>query len=188
MSEDHPLVARYLARLTERLGDLQPAERTEVVQEIRSHIAEAVSAGRPLETVLSTLGPADDLARAYAVELLLNPAHTAGRGSRVDVFLKLAGLLVLGSIPTFVIVVVLGAVGVSFTCSGIAVFGAGLAASMGALPSWITMDVDPRIAVFLGPPMAGVGVACLVALVWYVRFVARLVRRVLPGARGAGRA
>ena len=59
--------------------------------------------------------------------------------SRVRRFLALTGLIAIGSIPTFVVVVVLGAIGVSFIAAGLAVFVAGIAASAEWLPGYVTM-------------------------------------------------
>ena len=73
MTLGHPVVERYLTRFDAAISEFEFEEREEVTHEIRSHIAEAQAAGRALDAVLQTLGPADVLARAYAVELALNP-------------------------------------------------------------------------------------------------------------------
>jgi uncharacterized membrane protein len=181
MSETNPLVERYLSKLEAGLRDLAPAERAEVVGEIRNHIAEASSAGKPIDAVLTSLGPAEDLSRGYAVELLLNPkrAETA-QMSRTRRFFALAGLVAIGSLPTFIAVVILGTIGITFAMSGVLVFVAGLCAAFGVLPDYITMDVAPWVAVLIGPALSLLGIGALAALIWYVKFTARLVRRVLP--------
>jgi len=99
--------------------------------------------------------------------------------------LQRTGLIAIGSIPTFVVVVVLGAIGVSFIAAGLAVFVAGIAASAEWLPGYVTMDVEPWVAILIGPIMGILGGAALVGLVAYVRFMARLVRRVVPKFRGS---
>jgi uncharacterized membrane protein len=180
VTEQHPLVDRYLARLDEGLGSLPAAERTEVGQEIRNHIAEAVAAGKSIDAVLESLGSADALARGYAVELLLHPRKTARAEPRSGRLLKLIGLIAIVSIPTFVIVVTLVAIGVSFLASGVAVFVAGVMGVSGTLPYWVQMDVDPVLAIVAGPPLVILGIAAIVALVWYIKFLARTVRAVLP--------
>jgi len=181
VSLEHPLAERYLSRLDEQLKDLAPAERREVVDEIRNHIADATRAGKPLDSVLQALGSADELARGYAVELLLHPRAPSSTGKqRTERFLALTGLVVVGSIPTLVIVVVLASVGVSFFGSGLVVFAAGILASVGWLPNEVRMDVAPIWAILLGPLLVAGGALSLAALVWYVRFLARVVRRVLP--------
>jgi uncharacterized membrane protein len=177
MTPDHPLVARYLADLRAHAKDLSPTDREEVVGEIRNHISEALAAGKPLDAVLSSLGSAEALARAYAVELVLN--RPAARQSGLSRFLTLAGLVMVGGLPTFVVVIVLGTVGISFIASGIAVFLAGVIAPFG-LPSWVQMDIAPKWAVLIGPPLALGGAFSIAALVWYVRFAGRVIRRVLP--------
>ncbi len=180
MTEPHPVVERYLARFTEALGDLAPAERTEVVQEIRSHLAEATAAGRSLESAIESLGPASALARAYEVELLVNPRTPVKTLSRLDRFLRIAGLVAVGSIPTITIVAVLGALGGSFIFAGIAVFAAGVMGVAGALPPWVRMDVHPAVAVLLGPCMVVTGIVAVYGLVRYIKLLARTVRAVLP--------
>ncbi len=73
MIQRHPVVERYLTCLESAINEYELAERQEITDEIRNHIAEATAAGQGLAAVLETLGPADVLARAYAVELGLNP-------------------------------------------------------------------------------------------------------------------
>ena len=180
MSEPHPVVERYLTRLTGHLSGLSPADRDEIVRDIRSHVAESVAAGRSLDQAIQALGPADELARAYGVEFLVNPRGTARTGSGASRFLRIAALVVIGSIPTLVIVVVLSTVGVSFIASGLAVLTAGIVGAVGELPTWLTMDVPPVFAILLGPVMAAVGVLAIVGLVFYIKFVAFTVRAVLP--------
>jgi uncharacterized membrane protein len=182
MTLEHPLVARYIERLGEALEGLSPSDRSEVVREIADHITDAAAAGRPLDEVLTALGPADALARAYQVELLLNPKAKASRSDR---WMKIAGLVAIGSLPTFIIVVVLGSVGVSLTFAGLAVFLVGVLDSAGALPSWVQSDVQPWIAIALAPWIFAIGVTALWGLVVYVRAMARLVRRLVPRASGA---
>jgi uncharacterized membrane protein len=183
MTLEHPLTARYLGKLSDALSALDPAERHEVVEEIRHHIADATAAGRPLERVLEALGPVDQLARAYKVELLLNPKDQRKRRSWR--WLRIVGLIGLGSLPTFIICVVLGSIGLSFSLSGVLVFAAGIASYTGDLPYWMEMDAPPWVALVLGPPLTLLGLLALAGLVAYVRFVARLVRQVLPRPREA---
>jgi uncharacterized membrane protein len=183
MTLEHPLTARYLGKLSDALSALDPAERHEVVEEIRHHIADATAAGRPLERVLEALGPVDQLARAYKVELLLNPKDP--RKPRSWRWLRIVGLIGLGSIPTFVICVVLGSIGLSFSLSGVLVFVAGVASYTGDLPYWMEMDAPPWVALAIGPPLTLLGLLALAGLVAYVRFVARIVRQVLPRQRDA---
>ena len=176
----HPLAERYLTQFDRELAGMAPADRAEVVQEIRNHIAEAVGAGKPIDAVLTALGPADALARGYAVELLLHPKKTKQRSGKLQRSFALIGLVALMSIPTLVIVVTLGSIGVSFVISGFVMFVVGIAASLGELPYWVRMDVPPIVAIAGGPFMAAIGVLALVGLVAYVKFIVRATRRVLP--------
>jgi uncharacterized membrane protein len=161
-----------------------PADREAVVRDIRSHIAEATAAGTSLDAVLTTLGPADELARAYAVELLINPpSRHASAPSFVHRYLALAGVVVVTSIPTIVAVSVLGSVGISFFFGGIAVFCAGVVDALGLTLFFVTgpaTNVHPLLAIILGPVMSVVGAVSLVALYYYLRWLARTVKRTLP--------
>jgi uncharacterized membrane protein len=180
---EHPLVERYLSRLQQGLTSMPPTDREEVVRDIRSHIAEAVAAGSTLDSVLTTLGPAEALARAYAVELVLNPAPGRPAMSPPERFFALAGILVLTSIPTLVVVVTLGAVGISFIASGFAVFAAGIVDAAGISLPFVDgplTDVHPAIAIAIGPVLFVLGVVSLWGLSKYLRWMARTVRKALP--------
>jgi len=185
-SSTHPLVDRYLARLREGLAAMPAADREEVERDISSHIAEAMAAGTPLDTVLTHLGPADALARAYTVELLLDGSRSKAAGlSWFQRLLALAGLLVLTSIPTIVVVSVLGSIGISFTLSGFAVLAAGVAEAAGFTRLFgydLVMGIHPIWAVVLGPVMTVGGLACLIALFYYLRWLAQTLIRVQRGA------
>ena len=61
MKQQHPVIERYMTHLETAIVGLDPADRREVLQEIRNHIAEATAAGRSLDVVLESLGPADAL-------------------------------------------------------------------------------------------------------------------------------
>ncbi len=125
-----------------------------------------------------SLGASDALARADSVELLLKkPGAVKSPGNRR---LRLAGLILLGSVPTFVIVIVLGVVGAVFSLTGIALFLVGQAAAADTLPWWISMDADPRLAMIVGPFMSALGLLCLSGLWLYMNLAAKVVTRVLP--------
>lgn len=183
MTPENPVAARYLDRLTRALDELDPAERAEVVQEIAQHLKDAQAAGRPLDELLTSLGSAEELARAYRVELLLNPKDR--RHPRRDRWLRITGLVALGSIPTLVIVVTLFSLGLSLSLSGIVVFVAGIWAATGPLPDWVNLDCPPWVAITLAFPVTALGVASFAGLVLYLRFTARVVRRLVPRARPA---
>lgn len=178
MTQENPITSRYLANLEAGLAELTPTDREEVLRDIRSHISESVNSGKPLDQVLASLGSSEGLARAYSIELLIRkPDAFKSPGNRT---LRLAGLVIFGSIPTLVAVIVLGVVGIVFVLTGIVVFVAGQAALADTLPFWLTMDADPRLALIVGPALSILGAACLAALWVYMRVAAGVVRRVLP--------
>jgi uncharacterized membrane protein len=182
MIQENPIVSQYIAALKADLGGLNETDRAEVVRDIESHISEAVAAGQPLDRVLGSLGSAGSLARAYTVELLIKkPSAFKAPGNRA---LRIAGLVLVGGVPTIVAFAVFGLVGVTFSFTGVVLFLAGKAALAEALPWWLTMDADPRLVVILGPVMSMVGLALLGGLWLYVRMATNVVRRVLPPSNG----
>jgi len=172
------IVDKYLAALDAALTNLAPAEREEVVAEIRQHIADATAAGKPIDAVLAALGPVDALARAYQLELLVTPRPGAPERPRSDRWLKIIGLLALGSLPTFIIVIVLGTIGLSFTVTGVALVLAGAADSAHVLPAWVNMDAEPWFAIIVGVALFVLGLLSSWGCYGYLRFCIRVVKRV----------
>ena len=80
--QTHPVIERYLDSFAAAFDAFEVSDRDEIVQEIRNHIAEARASGTPLAAVLETLGPTEALARAYAIELSLNPKEIARSETR----------------------------------------------------------------------------------------------------------
>jgi uncharacterized membrane protein len=182
MTPSHPLAVRYVDKLSQALADLAPAERAEILAEIGHHISDATTAGTPIDDVLRALGPAEQLARGYRVELLLNPKVPTPRSDR---WLRIVGLLAIGSLPTFIIAVTLSAIGVSLSASGVIVLAAGIAQAAGVAPSWVTLDCTPWVAIAGGPALTALGLAAVWGLVAYLKLLARIVRRVLPAQQPA---
>lgn len=179
MTETHPAVARYLSRLNAELAPLDAGDRREILSEIEHHIADAVSAGRAIDDVLTSLGPADALARAYAVELTLNQRRSAGR---IDRALTVIGWLTVASLPSLVISVTLLALGVAFGAAGVAVFVAGIAALVN--PAFVPdLTVSPWVCLVIGPPMALGGGAALFGLYLYLRMLVRITVETLHRVR-----
>jgi uncharacterized membrane protein len=180
VSQEHPLVERYLARLRDGLSVAPAPERDEVLNDIRSHVAEAVAAGTPLDQVLTSLGPADQLARAYRVELLLNPTRGRKHMFMFQRFLSLASIVAVTSIPTLVIVTVLSAVTISLLFSGAVVFLAGLLNGLGGTLPLSGVEGHRMLAVATGLLLLLVGASSLWALYQYLRWLAGVLRRRIP--------
>jgi hypothetical protein len=85
-------------------------------------------------------------------------------------------LVVVLSIPTLVAVSTLASVGVSFVAGGLFAFVIGVLEAIGIFPWPDLSDVPPFVAIFLGSAMVLVGMAALVALRFYFRFVVRAGR------------
>ena len=180
MNQTHPVVDRYLARLSESLSTtLSASDRQEILHDIRSHLAEAIGGGRSLESTLETLGPADALARAYSVELMLNPRRPMS--SRAAYRLKVAGLIAAGSLPTLFVVILLGGVGGTLVLAGMVAAVAGVVDAVGELPPWVqTSGMSPVIVLSIGVAMMLVGLMGILALRRFMRFVAASWRATLP--------
>src|SRR6185436_10296040 len=120
-------------------------------------------------TVLAALGSAEDLARAYAVEMTLNP-----RGERKPSFvlraLRLASIFVVGSLVTMIVVTVLGSIGITFALSGaaVAVFAAIETAGV-HVPFLQLGGLPPSVAILIGIAIFILGVGALYALRNYMR-------------------
>jgi len=179
----NPVTARYLRRFGESLPSLPEGERAEIVREIEEHIADAEAAGRPLDQVLTSLGPADTLARAYAVEMALNAP--SGRLGVVDRALTVIGLIAVASLPSLIVCTVLFAVGAALASAGLAVAGAGAVAMVrpDLLPD---LQVAPWVCLVVGPLMSAAGGLVLAVLFLYVRFLVRLTARTLQRVKGGG--
>src|SRR5262245_19975516 len=119
MNSTDPAVLAYLDEVVNRLGRLEPNERTEIIAELENHIAEAVKGGRTTAETLDTLGEPAKLAQAYEMELTLG--RRSGRNSLVA-FLRVMGVLATLGLPTLVICTVLASVGVAFVVAGAGAF------------------------------------------------------------------
>src|SRR5688572_14401845 len=82
---------------------------------------------------LESLGPADALGRAYAVELLLHPQNDPPRHA-AERWFRLVGLVVVLSTPTIVAVSRLASVGISFVAGGLFAFVIGVLEALGIFP------------------------------------------------------
>ena len=182
MVQQHPLVERYLMSFVDALGRLDCPERQEIVDEIRNHIAEARSAGKPLDGILEALGPADVLALGYAVELLLNPRPDR-RIRAFSHFAKVAGLVAASGLTTLLVVAGLGSVAIGFGLSGLVMFAIGTLEAADIHLSGVEMNgISPIWAIMLGPVLVAIGFAGLVGVRSYIRFLVHTFRRVLPRA------
>lgn len=184
MSQMNPVVERYLSRFAGALAAVPDEERYEMVREIRSHIAEALHTGRDITEVLEKLGPADRLAAAYRAELLMH-RQPAGR-SELARQVGMVGALAGTSIASFFVIVLLGAVGISFLLSGVAIVVAGLV--LPAIPASListpfTILTTQQILIVIGFAMVPLGLLSLAGLRAYVKFLRRAVVSLLAKIR-----
>jgi hypothetical protein len=180
MNQQNPLIERYITSFAAALQRHDLLEWKEIAGDVRSHISEALQYGKPLEDVLKALGPADALARAYAVELQMNPR--SGASSVVGRFLAVFGILAASGLVTFIVLGVLGSIAVAFIGSGVAVVIIGAIEAMGVhLPHVQLAGMHPLAVAFgIGPVVILIGVLAAWALWLYMRALVNMLRKTLP--------
>lgn len=180
MTEEHPRVRAYMSQFEATLRKHGLKESADIARDVRSHIAEAIDYGKPIDAILDSFGPPEALARAYAVELLMDkPAGSRGAG--IGQFLQLLGLLAAGGIATFVIVLALGSIGVGFALSGVLLIVIGAIEAMGVhLPHVQTADLPPLLIMALGPVFLALAWGAFWTLSKYAGFIAGVWRRAAP--------
>jgi len=185
VTQDNPVVERYLERLATALKSFECAESAEIVNDLRGHIEEAQAMGKPLDAVLESIGPAETLARAYAIELELNPRGARFRRT-VGGVLRIVGILAAASVVSLLVVGMLGSVALAFTVSGLVLIVVGALEAAGVhLPNVQLGGLSPWIVIAIGPIMSAIGLAALAGLWTYLRALARTLRRALPARAGA---
>lgn len=114
MSEQNPIVRRYLEQFRAGLNFVPESEQREIVAEIESHIAEATSSGQSVAETLERLGPADRLARAFAADSILS-----GQGRPIGKWFSAAAVLAASSLASLIVIPVLGLLGLIFPVAGV---------------------------------------------------------------------
>lgn len=186
INEPNPVAKRYLDRFASALSDLPEPARREMVQEIQSHIAEALRAGRDPAEVLEKLGPADRLAAAYRVEVLLHEKQSGG--AEVKRVLGLMGALAGTSLLSFVVVLFLGALAFACLTSGLAMIVTGLLVPFlpeEALNTPFSLELTQFIMLVVGSVMIPLGLAALLGLWAYLKFLRRTVQRLMVRIRSS---
>ena len=173
MRETDPLAKRYLERFRRGLAGLPAEEQRELLSEIEDHIAEAGARGEPASEVLERLGPADRLARAYRAELMIQDGR---RNWPVRVF-GVSLLLIGASIPSLILIPLLGGLGLGFTFGGVALFAWSICPfdthTLYSLPGVL----DRLARAGTGAAFLAGGMLALAALYGYVRLLASAMRR-----------
>lgn len=186
MSDANPAIERYMTRFEAALQRFDLPEWREIGADLRSHIAEALDFGKPLDEVLQALGPADVLARAYAVELQLNPRENRGRIAQI---VGVLGILAASGIATFIVVTALGSIAVAFVGSGMTLIAiGGLEAAGVHLPNVQLAGLHPLAVVAMGPVFLAIGFGAGWALWAYARALTRMLRNTLPKSWSSRRA
>ncbi|MGE5559688.1 MAG: DUF1700 domain-containing protein [Chloroflexota bacterium] len=180
MTDPNLLAQRYLQIFRANLTRLPERERDELTAEIQSHITEALNSGQSIADVLTRLGPADRLAKAYMVEQLLDPATP---GSRIGRFLAVTGIVASMSLSAIIIIPTLGGLAIGLGVGGIAAIIAGIAASAVPwtihLPFTMPLAAAQSLAVFIGVVLTALGALSTWGLVAYIKFIVGATRRAL---------
>jgi len=174
--------ATYLAAFETQLRRRGLSDAGDIAADVRSHIDEALGYGRSVESVLETLGSPEALARAYAVELLMQP--TPRTPSNLMRWLRLIALIAFGGALTLIIVLFLGSVCLGLGLSGLVTTAFGLFEVAGVHSPYVHLDGhSPWWLLVLGPAVLAVGLAAGWALKVYARFAARQITRAIPRVR-----
>jgi len=180
VTDANPALERYMNAFDTALKRYDCKESADIVRDLRGHIAEAQALGKPLDEVLAAVGPADALARAYAVELELNPRGDALKRSLGGV-LRLIMILAGASIVTLLVAMTLGSVGIGFTLSGVVLLVVGALEAAGIHYDNVQLaGVSPLVVMALGPVFFAIGVAAFWGLWIYIKALARTLVRNLP--------
>lgn len=185
MSTQHPEADTYLKRLDAALKKFKLAERAEIVADVRSHIADALSFGKPLPDVLRAFGKPEALARAYAMELALHPS--GGGGMNVWRFFRVAMIVAASGFMSLIVALFLGTIAIGFFLSGVCcvILGALGAAGVDMGPHVNFGGMPPIAAVLFGVVLMAIGWGSGWLLWLYARFIARAVSRAMPNAQPA---
>ncbi len=182
MSEQNPAIGLYMASFESSLQQYGLLEWREIAFDLRSHIAEALDYGKPLDAVLEGLGAADVLARAYAIELKMNPRPDR-RGRLIGRILSVLGIISASGIVSFIVVTGLGSIAVGLFGSGLGMLIIGAIEAMGIhLPGVQLAGIHPLFIVVLGPVVMLVGLVAGGGVWLYVRALINALRRALPRA------
>ncbi len=183
MTNANPALQRYMMTFETALKSFDCAESADIVRDLYGHVAEAQALGKPLDEVLASIGPAEALARAYAVELELNP-RGAELGRTIGGVLRVTWILAAASILSLLVVGALGSLAIGLTGAGIGVIVIGAIEAAGVhLPSVQLAGLSPYAVIALGPVFIAVGLACGLGLWIYLRALTRTLVRTLPGKR-----
>jgi len=175
----HPVADRYMRAFSAALERNRTPDAADITREIESHFAEAQAAGRPVDDILHALGPADDLARAYAVDAVINKR---GGLSSVGGFLAIFSILFASGIVTMIVATALGSIGLAFTLSGVVLFVIGVLEALSIhLPNVQMAGLPPIAVIAMAPVFFALGWAALWALARYFKAMIGALRRTLPG-------
>jgi len=173
-------IAAYLTAFESEARRVKLAEWSDISKDVRGHINEAVEYGRPLEDVLKAMGRPEALARAYALELMLQRPKSS-RGHWGVQALRLAGLAAVGGVVTLVVVMALGSIGAVLVFSGMVFLATGLLEAAGVHFAFVSMGgLSPWVFVAASPPMFAIGVGALWLLAKYLRYAAGQLVRSIP--------
>jgi uncharacterized membrane protein len=180
MTQNDHMAVRYLSRFRIALQRYRVPHAEEIVDDLRNHISEAKTSDKSYAEIVAALGSPDKLARAYAVELLIDPPKDTPVATVIR-FLKILSLIIAESFVSLCIAVTLGSFGISLLLAGPAMVIGGILEAVGAHPWWInTGNLPPLAVVALGPVTSAFGWGACWLLWRYVRMMSRRLRKVLP--------
>jgi len=178
MNDEHPLIARYMKQFESALRTHDLREWREIASDLRSHMGEALAAGKPVDALLESLGPADQLARAYAVELVMNARRQQGLFVRIT---KVSAILAASGCLTFFAICALGLLAILLPL-GLAGLILTVIRTAGLELPDITIGAHPVLATTIFVATSAIGAAAVGAFWLYIRFMMGTLRKSLPRA------
>jgi uncharacterized membrane protein len=171
----------FLDLLRKGLRRVSEPDRGDIVREIDNHFEEARAEGRSDADVIAALGDPRKLALAYELELFgarcANVERQAGSTDRLLVLIPVVAAL---SLPTLVVVAVLGSLALAFSIAGVALTIGAFFLAAGVDPAFINWRYSTELAFVGGPIMALTGFASGYILYRYLRATARALRKLIP--------
>lgn len=177
---------QYLEEVEKYLRPLPVAERIDIAAEIKGEMVELQEAGHGDQEILTRLGSAKDLAKAY-----LGEAITKGKGFSLSRLGALAVFYSLAGAAWVIVLPVTGIIGVSFMACGVLAPLAGLVKFLSSLIGielpWIVVQFGSYIpgpaatllySVFMGGLLFLLGRSAWMLTLWMVRKISATKKKI----------
>ncbi|MGL4695275.1 DUF1700 domain-containing protein [Enterococcus larvae] len=156
-------VTHYLQQLNKHLNRLDTQERVDILEEVESHIFEAVSNGASVDHVLQTLGNPKKLADSYTNEALLkNGSFNLSSMAQLMKFYFITGFSGMFIIP------VVGILSIAFYFSSFVVIAAGVIKTVGLFFGYSLPITVMNFGFWQAPDFMTLPICLVFGLLFYV--------------------